>query len=233
VTDRPVFGRPLLRSEQSDEPCDGPPEGTSLDRHCALSVRVMNSPDAVLLRHARVVGRHAVLVCGHRSTLGQRQADFHSFAEQRLSEPLSHAPLVRAKQDCPELPEELDDRAQDVWEPLLAIADLADVEYARSAAIALSSDEEREDDSVTAVLIRDINTIFWSSDDDGRLNGRPAPRAAQDRGVALGRLVRKPLSAHGLARPMKPYRIRTMPVKVAGETVRSYKVEQFEAGSRN
>jgi hypothetical protein len=49
----------------------------------------------------------------------------------------------------PDLPDELDDRAQDVWEPLLAIADLADGEWperARAAALALSSGEEREDD---------------------------------------------------------------------------------------
>lgn len=37
----------------------------------------------------------------------------------------------------------------------------------------------------------------------------------------------KPLSAHGLSRLLKPYRIKTMPVRVDGETVRGYKAEQF------
>jgi hypothetical protein len=37
----------------------------------------------------------------------------------------------------------------------------------------------------------------------------------------------KPLSAHGLSRLLKPYRIKTMPVKVEGDAVRGYKVEQF------
>jgi Protein of unknown function (DUF3631) len=63
----------------------------------------------------------------------------------------------------PDLPDELDDRAQDVWEPLLAIADLAGdawPERARRAAVALSGGEERDDDSVTAQLIRDIHTVF-------------------------------------------------------------------------
>jgi hypothetical protein len=63
----------------------------------------------------------------------------------------------------PELPDELDDRAQDVWEPLLAIADLAGGDWparTRGAALVLSSGEERDDDSVTALLIRDINTVF-------------------------------------------------------------------------
>jgi len=42
----------------------------------------------------------------------------------------------------PELPDELGDRAQDVWEPLLAIAELAGGDWperARTAAVALSS----------------------------------------------------------------------------------------------
>jgi hypothetical protein len=37
----------------------------------------------------------------------------------------------------------------------------------------------------------------------------------------------KPLSAHGLSRLLKPYRIKTLPVRVDGETVRGYKAEQF------
>ena len=46
----------------------------------------------------------------------------------------------------PDLPDELDDRAQDVWEPLLAIADLAGGDWperARRAALELSTGEER------------------------------------------------------------------------------------------
>ena len=67
-----------------------------------------------------------------------------------------HDQLVDSR---PELPDELDDRAQDVWEPLLAIADLrmSWAERARAAAIALSTGEERQDDSITALLIRDIH----------------------------------------------------------------------------
>ena len=61
------------------------------------------------------------------------------------------------------LPDELDDRAQDVWEPLLAIADLAGGDWptrARAAAIALSTSEEREDNSLTARVIADIWRVF-------------------------------------------------------------------------
>jgi hypothetical protein len=78
------------------------------------------------------------------------------------------APQV-GKLDCarPELPDELDDRAQDSWEPLLAIADLAGRNWpdrARRAALALSTGEEREDDSLTAQLLRDLHDVFSATD---------------------------------------------------------------------
>src|SRR5262249_52378206 len=38
----------------------------------------------------------------------------------------------------------------------------------------------------------------------------------------------KAITAHGLSRLLKPYRIRTMTVKVDGHAVKGYKAEQFE-----
>lgn len=102
-------------------------------------------------------------------------------------------------------------------------------EPARTSAIVLMTGEERQDDSVTATLIRDIHAVFWSPQNDGRL--KTTDLLAQLHAIEespWGDWFGKPLSAHGLSRLLKAYRIRTMPVKVAGETVRGYKVEQFE-----
>jgi Protein of unknown function (DUF3631) len=127
----------------------------------------------------------------------------------------------------PALPDELDDRAQDVWEPLLAIADLAGwSEEARQAAIALSSGEEREDDSITALLLRDLQDVFEAN--GGRLRTADLlERLYEIEESPWGDWYGKPLSAHGLSRLLRPYRIRTMPVWVDGQTGRGYKVEQF------
>jgi Protein of unknown function (DUF3631) len=131
----------------------------------------------------------------------------------------------------PALPEELDDRAQDVWEGLLAIADAAGEDWAaraQHAACALSSGEEREDDSVTVTLLRDIHG-FLSSNGHDRV--KTADLLAHLHGIEespWGDWYGKTLWAQGLSRLLKPYRIRTMPVKVDGETVRGYKSEQFE-----
>jgi Protein of unknown function (DUF3631) len=62
----------------------------------------------------------------------------------------------------PELPDELSDRQQDVWEPLLAISDLAGAEWpqqARSAAVTLSTGTELEE-SLGVHLLADCQTVF-------------------------------------------------------------------------
>ena len=68
-------------------------------------------------------------------------------------------PTLRAAR--PSLPESLNDRAQDVWEPLLAIGDLAGgtwPERARRAAEALMG--EVSDDDINVELLHDIRTVF-------------------------------------------------------------------------
>jgi hypothetical protein len=102
-------------------------------------------------------------------------------------------------------------------------------ERGRRAALALSTGEEREDDSLTVALLRDIHAVFSANGVEGRLQ-------TSDLLAGLHGLEEspwsdwygKPLSAHGLSRLLKPYRIKTMPVLTGSETVRGYKVEQFE-----
>lgn len=63
----------------------------------------------------------------------------------------------------PEFLEGLDDRAFDIWEPLLAIAELAGGDWpekARKAAVALSGGRDADDDSLSIELLRDIRTVF-------------------------------------------------------------------------
>jgi hypothetical protein len=131
----------------------------------------------------------------------------------------------------PVLPEELDDRAQDVWEPLFAIADAAGGEWAeraRRAAKALSSGDERDDDSLTVTLLRDIHAFFSANGHDRVKTADLLDHLHGIEESPWGDWYGKQLSAHGLSRLLKPYRIRTMPVRVDGEPARGYKVEQFD-----
>jgi hypothetical protein len=67
------------------------------------------------------------------------------------------------------LPSELDDRAQDGWEPLLAIADAAGGHWpgsARRAAVAIHRSRVAADDTHALRLLHDCRTVFESSAGD-------------------------------------------------------------------
>jgi 5S rRNA maturation endonuclease (ribonuclease M5) len=71
--------------------------------------------------------------------------------------------VAALKEACPSIPEVLNDRAADNWEPLLAIADLAGNEWprlARTAAVKLSADSEVGAESDKVRLLADIRAIF-------------------------------------------------------------------------
>lgn len=101
-------------------------------------------------------------------------------------------------------------------------------ESARTSAIALMTGEERQDDSVTATLIRDISDVFDASGHDRMRTADLLAQLYEIEESPWGDWYGKPLSAHGLSRLLKAYRVRTMPVWADGKTVKGYKVEQFE-----
>jgi Protein of unknown function (DUF3631) len=101
-------------------------------------------------------------------------------------------------------------------------------ERAQISALTLSSGEEREDDSITALLLRDIHGIFTSNGHDRMKTSDLLAYLYEIEESPWGDWYGKPLSAHGLSRLLRPYRIKTLPVWVDGITVRGYKLEQFE-----
>jgi Protein of unknown function (DUF3631) len=146
-----------------------------------------------------------------------------SWAEQ-------HVPILAESR--PDLPDEIDDRAQDIWEPLLAIADLAGdgwPERARAAALELCGPEARqeEDDSLTALLLQDLYDIFAASAEQRFRTSELIEELAKIEESPWGDWHGKPLTAQALSRLLRPFRIKTMAVKAEGRTVRGYKVEQF------
>jgi hypothetical protein len=131
----------------------------------------------------------------------------------------------------PNLPDELDDRAQDCWEPLLAIADLAGgkwPERARTAALTLSTGDAREDDSVRVRLLVDIEQVFLSSVAERYRTADLIDELAKIEESPWGDWNGKTITPQALSKLLKPFQIKTMPVWVDGKTVRGYKREQFE-----
>jgi Protein of unknown function (DUF3631) len=141
-----------------------------------------------------------------------------------------HVPLLAESR--PELPDELDDRAQDIWEPLLAIADLAGGDWparARSSALQLCGPEARqdEDDSLTALLLQDLHEIFTTSTEQRFRTSDLIEELVKIEESPWGDWHGKPITAQALSRLLRPFRIKTMPVWSDGKTVKGYKLEQF------
>ena len=132
----------------------------------------------------------------------------------------------------PALPDVLNHRAQDNWEPLFGIADQAGghwPETARQAAITISGIDE-ESQSINEQLLTDIRNIFqsillprWSTKSLlATLNSNEeTPWHTWNKG--------KPMTAYQLAHQLKPFKIRPKQIRFASETCKGYEVKDFEA----
>jgi putative DNA primase/helicase len=133
----------------------------------------------------------------------------------------------------PALPDALNDRAQDNWEPLLAIADHAGGEWpqrAREAALKLSG-AAQDAVSLSAELLADIREIF---DGSRKLASRIStadllrelnnddlkPWATYNRG--------KPMTPRQLAKRLADYGIKSEVIRIGVTTPRGFLREWFE-----
>jgi len=124
---------------------------------------------------------------------------------------------------------DLNDRAQDNWRALLAIAKLASGDWLARAvktATALSSDDD-SDDAIEAMLLADIKNIFGTNDrlsseyltaELVKMEERPWPEWRQG----------KPISARQVAGKLKPFDIKPRQMKIDGKNVRGYENEWFD-----
>jgi Protein of unknown function (DUF3631) len=125
----------------------------------------------------------------------------------------------------PVLPDELGDRAQDVWEPLLAIADAAGESWAkqaREAAVELSAGAAPEDDSAGVRLLADIKSVLVSEERVGTAVLLEALHDIED--APWGDWYGKPMTARALAKLLRPYAIAPH----SDGKARGYSKEQFE-----
>jgi hypothetical protein len=162
-----------------------------------------------------------------------RKAGPEALALQSVAASWAEAHLTALSEAEPELPDELDDRAQDIIEPLLAIADEMGGEWperARKAAVALLAGEDREDsESLGVRLLRDIRTVFDGEEGADRLaTGVILEKLHDAEEAPWGSLRGEPLDARGLARFLKPYGIKPEQLRVADNKVRGYRRASFE-----
>lgn len=173
-----------------------------------------------------------------RRKLPHESVDRLRYAEPELFNTLA-AKLARFADDYrhsvrtarPDLPEQLNDRAQDNWEPLLAIADVAGGHWpqlARSAALKLSGSES-DAMSVGVELLADIQEIFDTKKIDriftadliaALCEDDEKPWATYNRGKAIApRQVSNRLTGYG---------IKSKDVRIGYEVKKGFSRDQFD-----
>ncbi len=109
----------------------------------------------------------------------------------------------------PALPDELSDRAQDAWEPLLIIADAAGLgDEARRAATSLSARSVAEEEDLGLRCLRDIRAVFEAKSPVDRLTS--ADMIAELRAIEegpYGMLHGREFDARTLSKRLRPFRI--------------------------
>ncbi|RWA16196.1 hypothetical protein MBRU_08800 [Mycolicibacterium brumae DSM 44177] len=214
-------------------------ETEELPAYCAVMLAGLDDlPDTIMTRSVvvrmrrRAPGEH---VEPWRPRVNHPEA--HRLRERLAAWSVSDAVTERMAGDFwPEIPTQVVDRDADVWEALLAVADLAGGGWpkrAREAAVALVAASKERAPSIGVLLLRDIRTVFTTAKVDqltteqllSGLNGMDeAPWPTIRRG--------EPLDSRGLAQRLNKYGIGSK-LHAGVRGVRGYTAAQFaDAWSR-
>jgi hypothetical protein len=130
------------------------------------------------------------------------------------------------------MPESVTDRDADVWESLLAVADLAGGHWPRTgriAAVTLVTASRSRKPSVGVLLLKDIRAVFSQSGRDrmptidilsALTKVDDSPWGAIRRGESL--------EARGLASRLSKYGIGSKPLRIGDEVIKGYARAQFQ-----
>jgi hypothetical protein len=156
-----------------------------------------------------------------------RDLDPHPFMRQCLRFVHDHASAITQAQ--PPIPPGLNDRAADIWEPLLVLADLASSHWpstARDAALALSS-TPHEANPIGSLLLH-ILAVFTSRQVQ-RIFSRDLVAAldAFDHHPWLEPLKGKPMTELWLAQQLRPFGILTHTLRIGASRAKGYLKDDF------
>jgi hypothetical protein len=134
--------------------------------------------------------------------------------------------LVEAIRDTqPELPDGIEDRAADCWEPLLAIADAAGDQWpawARTAAVDVNRLRTERAPSLGEQLLADCRRVFLATDVDRLASAVLVDRLCDLDDAPWADVRGARLEARGLARRLRPFDVRPDSIRVGDRTVKGY-----------
>jgi hypothetical protein len=202
--------------------------------YCATALAGLGDlPDTIMSR--------SVIIRMRRRAPGEHVDPFrtreHATAGHELRERIVRwAALVgpQAGDAWPALPNGIEDRPAEVWEPLIAAADAAGGDWPQTARAACIEMCKRAQDSRVSLgvrLLADLRTIFGVADamttEDilGKLYS--GTESGLDADAPWNELDGKPLGVRGLASRLKRYGVSSQKVKVAGRALQGYRREHL------
>mgnify|MGYP001157749641 CR=1 FL=1 len=182
-------------------------------------------PDTIMTR--------AVVIRMRRRAPGERvepyRRRFHRPEGEELRDQLvGWADSVDLSTAIPELPDGIEDRDADVWEPLIAVADAAGgswPERARKAAVELVAAAKERAPTLGTMLLADIRTAFGN--DEVLATESLLLRLTGMEEAPWGDIRGKPLDARGLARRLSAYGIKPRVIRIGTATPRGYAKADF------
>jgi Protein of unknown function (DUF3631) len=198
-------------------------ETEELPAYCAVALAGLgNLPDTILTRSLIVRMRRRAPT----ETIEPYRRRVHAVDGHALRDRLSawmttlRAALADAR---PDMPAGVEDRAADVWEALLAIADAAGGDWptrARVASVTLVTDAQAASPSLGILLLADLRTVFGDLDAVRTEDVLAALVALEE--SPWSDLRGKPLDSRRLATYLRPYDVHSRLVRIGATVARGY-----------
>jgi hypothetical protein len=197
-------------------------ETEDLPAYCAVAVAGLGwLPDTILTR--------SVIVRMRRRHAGEQVEPFRHriHAQQAVSIRMAieaWADGQPSEIEWPDMPASIEDRDADVWESLLAVADLVGGDWprrARAAAVALVADSREREASLGIRLLADIKSVF-APELDVMASKELLSRLHDIAESPWGDLKGKPLDERGLSRFLKQYSIKSKNIRVGNSVPKGY-----------
>ncbi len=210
-------------------------ETEELPAYCAVALAGLDDlPDTIMSR--------SVIVRMRRRAPDERvqpwRPRINGPAAQQLHDRLaewSSSPYVRgqlAGDFWPHMPDGVEDRNADVWEALLAVADLAGGPWptkARNAAVALVTASQRNTPSIGVQLLRDIKKVFDAITDDKMVTADLLDALAEMDESPWATIRRgDKIDSRGLSSRLGKYGIGSKSLRVDEVVFKGYSRSQFE-----
>jgi hypothetical protein len=203
-------------------------ETEELPAYCAVALAGLGAlPDTILSRSVVIRMRRRAPT----ETVEPYRRRLHAPIGNALRDKLAAwAETVRTKVQgaSPEMPDGIADRNADVWESLLAIADVAGGDWpnrARVAAVALVALAMAGGPSLGVRLLADVRDLFGEQDEMSTEALVDALKKIEE--APWNDLRGKPIDARRLARLLNPYDVKSRNVRIGLSVVRGYAREDL------